>query len=346
MKNARHRFTCLLLALCLAACRAEKAEEEKKSEAAQPVPVKVEPVTRGPIRELLDASGETQALKVLRVASPVAGRITELGSQPGDHLARSAVAARVIPLESDAALRGLEVLHETDANGSEARRAAREVAARDLPIRAPFAAVVSDRLHNPGEQVAQGEVLLEIFDPQSLHVVAQVPADRASSLFGKPAEISGSGMHTSGKVEAVLPAVAAPSMTVPVRLAIDPIPDAPLLHAAVTCRITAASHDDALLVPRAALVTALVSNGAEVMIAKDGHAQRRKITVGLTTDTTVEALDGVAAGDLLITEGGYALPEGAAVEPAKQTEATEKDTKDTEGKDTKGKETKAKEDAE
>jgi multidrug efflux pump subunit AcrA (membrane-fusion protein) len=322
MKPAHRITVCLLITLSAVGCRGEheSKQEESKSEAGQPVKVAMAPVTKGAIREQLDAAGETQALKVLRLASPVAGRITELASLPGDHIARSAVAARVIPLESDAALRGFEVLRDADGNrANDTRQLARELAARDLPIRAPFGAVVSERLHNPGEQVAQGEVLLEIFDPGSLHVVAQVPADRASSLVGKPAEISGSGVKASGKVEAVLPSVAAQSLTVPVRLSIDPLPDTPLLHAPVTCRITAASHEDVLLVPRAALVTALVSNGAEVMVAKEGHARRRKISVGLTSDTVVEALDGLAAGEMIITEGGYALPEGAAVEAAKES---------------------------
>ena len=104
----------------------------------------------------------------------------------------------------------------------------------------------------------------------------------------------------------------------PIRLSIEPGPDAPLLHAPVTCRITVSSHEDALIVPRSALVTPLVSESAEVMVAKGGHAERRKITIGLRTDTTVEAIDGVAEGDLLIAEGGYALPDGAAVEPERE----------------------------
>ena len=318
----RARSVCLLLvALTGSACRG-KEEAESKSSARQPIRVKVAAVVKGSIREQLEASGETQALTVLRLASPVAGRITALASQVGDRLARAAVAARVIPLESDAAVRGFEVLRRSGGGESHetpsARRLAHELAARDVPIRVPFAAVVSERLHNPGEQVAQGDVLLEVFDPRSLYVLAQVPADRAASLAGKPAEISGSGIRSAAKVVAVLPSVAAQSLTVPIRLSIEPGPDAPLLHAPVTCRITVASHEDALLVPRTALVTPLVSESAEVMVAKAGHAERRKITIGLRTDTTVEAVDGVAVGDLLIAEGGYALPDGAAVEPERE----------------------------
>jgi len=317
----RARSVCLLLvALTGSACRG-KEEAESKSSAPQPIRVKVAAVVKGSIREQLEASGETQALTVLRLASPVAGRITALASQPGDRLARGAVAARVIPLESDAAVRGFEVLRRSGGGSDEtpsARRLAHDLASRDVAIRVTFAAVVSERLRNPGEQVAQGDVLLEVFDPRSLYVLAQVPADRAASLAGKPAEISGSGIRSAAKVVAVLPSVAAQSLTVPIRLSIEPGPDAPLLHAPVTCRITVSSREDALIVPRSALVTPLVSESAEVMVAKGGHAERRKITIGLRTDTTVEAVDGVAEGDLLIAEGGYALPDGTAVEPERE----------------------------
>ena len=316
MKHARVILPLLLL---LAAACHEK-EEAKSPAATQPIRVHLQAVAKGAIRQQLEVSGETDALKVLRLASPIAGRITFLDSRPGDRLAARAVAARVIPLESDAALRGFEVLRDSGGldphQTADSQRLQRDLAARDVAIRVPFAAVVSDRTRNPGEQVAQGDVLLDVFDPRSLHIVAQVPAERAASVVGMPVEITGSGIRTRGKVEAVMPAVAAQSLTVPVRISIESPPASPLLHAPVVCRITVALHDDAVLVPRTALLTPLVAGGAEVVIAKDGHAERRKISIGLETETAVEALDGISAGELLVSQGGYALPDGAPVEPA------------------------------
>jgi hypothetical protein len=316
VKHARAMFP--LLFLLAAACH--EKEEAKSPAEAQPIRVHLQAVAKGAIRQELEVSGETDALNVLRLASPVAGRITFLESRAGDRLAARAVAARVIPLESDAALRGFEVLRDTGGldphQAADSRRLQRELAARDVAIRVPFAAVVSERARNPGEQVAQGDVLLDVFDPRSLHIVAQVPAERSASIVGKPVEITGSGIQTRGKVEALMPAVAAQSLTVPVRVSIESPPPAPLLHAPVVCRITVALHEDAVLVPRIALLTPLAAGSAEVVIAKDGHAERRKISIGLETQTTVEAVDGISAGELLVVQGGYALPDGAPVEPA------------------------------
>ena len=82
----RARSVCLLLiALTGSACRG-KEEAESKSSSPQPIRVKVAAVVKGSICEQLEASGETQALTVLRLASPVAGRITALAFR-GLHMA-------------------------------------------------------------------------------------------------------------------------------------------------------------------------------------------------------------------------------------------------------------------
>ncbi|MEO8602767.1 MAG: hypothetical protein ABI629_09340, partial [bacterium] len=72
--NRAIRFALPLLALT-AAC-APPAEEPPQLAAA--AAVRVTPVRRGAIEATLLVGGETDALRSLRLASPVAGRITEL----------------------------------------------------------------------------------------------------------------------------------------------------------------------------------------------------------------------------------------------------------------------------
>ena len=86
----------------------------------------------------------------------------------------------------------------------------------------------------------------------------------------------------------------------------------PLLHAAVECRITLSRHFDTLIIPRAALLSSAADNGT-VMLAMDGRARRWSIQMRVRTATEVEVTDGLAAGDLVITHGQYALPDGAAI---------------------------------
>jgi hypothetical protein len=51
-----------------------------------------------------------------------------------------------------------------------------------------------------------------------------------------------------------------------------------------------------------------------VLVVADGHAQTRDVELGLTSNDVVEVRSGVVDADLVITQGGYALPAGAAVE--------------------------------
>ena len=243
----------------------------------------------GEISDVLSVTGETAALSVLRLAAPIAGRITLLSVRAGDHLDAGAVAARVISLENEAAVHGFAFL-DTAANLSAAERARaqrlqHDLGARDIPLRAPFAAVVAERLHNPGEQVAQNDVLLELFDPQSLYALVQVPVESASRLHpGMAAEVSTGGVTVAGQVAALAAALAPQTLTVPVRITLAAPLDPPLFHAAVQVRITVAQHRDALLIPRSALLSSNVAEQGVVMVAADHTARRRTVRARLADD--------------------------------------------------------------
>jgi multidrug efflux pump subunit AcrA (membrane-fusion protein) len=308
----------LLLALLLAiAAGCERGEEATEGTAPRPVRVRVVPVRRGEISAALEVTGEVEGLRVLRLASPVAGRVTFLAARPGDRLAEGEVAARVVPLESEAALHGFAMLEGAAALGAEERRAVARLRSQtaDVPLRAPFTALVADRAHNPGEQVAPGDVLLELFDPQALDVLAQVPLGASAQVRpGMPVEIDGDQIRQTGRVVALLAALSPPSLTVPVRVSLPRPPAHPLLHAPVRCRIITARHRHALLVPRSALLAASGAARSTVMVAAEGAAVSTRVRLGLRTDTKVEVRRGLREGDLVVVEGGYGLPDRAPIE--------------------------------
>ena len=306
-----------MLALCVvAAACTPPADEEPPPPAA--VAVRVVAAQRGAIAELLTVVGETAALRTVRLASPVAGRITELGAQPGDQIADGAVAARVLPLENEAAVHGLGVMTDAGALGADerpmAQRLARELSSRAIAVRAPFAGIVADRLRNAGEQVASGEILLELFDPRSLVVIAQVPVQAAGRIRAQqPVEIRTGTGSTPGQVAVVLAAVTPQSLTVPVRVVPTEPLQPPLLHAAVECQITIAEHGEALLIPRTALLSSSVGEQGTVMVVSGEHGWRRPVRLGLRDAEHVEVIDGLVPGDLVVADGGFALPDGALV---------------------------------
>jgi multidrug efflux pump subunit AcrA (membrane-fusion protein) len=316
---------CLLAFLVSGVLAACEATPVSQSAGPSPIQVRVTAVRRGEIADVLTVTGQTEALSVLRLASPVAGRITVLAVRPGDRLQAGEVAARVRPIENEAAVHGFALLGEAGALDTHeyeiARKLQQDIGGRDISLRVPFPAVVADRLRNPDEQVAQNDVLLELFDPTSLYVVAQVPVEAAARIeVGMPVEVAAAGSIAHGQVEARVTALTPQALTVPVRIALAAPLKPPLLRAAVRCTITVVRHPDALLIPRSALLTSNVAEHGTVMAAVAHRAQRRTVHLGLRSTTEVEVTSGVAAGDLVLTDGQYSLPDGTEIQATQTAE--------------------------
>ena len=307
----------LACSLAVAACQAP-VDDEAAAPAAPPA-VRVVAAQRGAIAARLPATGETAALRSVRLSSPVTGRVTALAAHPGDRIAANAVAARVLPIENEAAVQGLGVMRDGDALDPHERpmaeRLARDLAGRDLAVRAPFAGIVADRLHNPGEQVAANDVLLEVFDPLSMVVIAQVPLQASGSIRpGQTVEVQAGGARGSGTVATLLPAVTPQSLTVSVRIALTtPLP--PLLHAAVECHIVTAEHPDALLIPRTALRSTEGEEHGSVVVVSGDQASYRRVRLGLRDAEHIEIVEGLEPGELVVADGGFTLPDGTRVAP-------------------------------
>jgi membrane fusion protein (multidrug efflux system) len=68
---------------------------------------------------------------------------------------------------------------------------------------------------------------------------------------------------------------------------------------------------DALLVPEEALVPE--QGDMFVFVVKDGSAEKRLVHIGQRRVGDVQVLDGLAAGELVVTEGAQKLRDGSAV---------------------------------
>jgi membrane fusion protein (multidrug efflux system) len=68
---------------------------------------------------------------------------------------------------------------------------------------------------------------------------------------------------------------------------------------------------DALLIPE----QALVPEGGQmfVFVVRDGVAEKRKVQIGQRRVGDVQVVDGLAGGDLVVTEGTQKLRDGASV---------------------------------
>src|SRR5205823_13686569 len=82
---------------------------------------------------------------------------------------------------------------------------------------------------------------------------------------------------------------------------------------------------DAIMVPAAA-VTLEASNadeGTVMVVDAKNVAHEKKVTVGISAADKIEIVEGLQAGDIVVVEGNFALPDGTKVEIAKDEEKKE-----------------------
>ena len=183
-------------------------------------------------------------------------------------------------------------------------------------VRAPFAGVVAQRFHNPGDLVeaAASDPVLKVINPSQLQVVAGVPASALSRVVvGHSAQIHQAGVDDTeaAKVLAKGPQIDSATATASVRLAFA---KPTLLTAGMTVQVDIVGDEraNALIIPVASLVSE--EGGLFVMVAGDDNkAHKHPVTVGLSTRMLAEVTSGIKAGDRVIVRGQDGVPDGAAV---------------------------------
>jgi RND family efflux transporter MFP subunit len=207
--------------------------------------------------------------------------------------------------------RGVADAQADVARAESARRAWEGAAARAI-IRAPFAGIVAQRLHNPGD-VVQGiatDPILRLIDPDRLELTATIPAADATRVLPGAAARVTSVTEPITLVVATRPAAGAPGADPIARLSFAPGSTLPA-DTRVDIEIDGEEHVDAVLIPPGAIIR--TGNQTAVVVAVGERAERRMVTTGLADADSVEIVSGVEAGELVITRGQAGLADGAAI---------------------------------
>ena len=175
----------------------------------------------------------------------------------------------------------------------------------------PIDGVVIEKPIVTGDAVQVGMRALRIVDHRELWVDARIfEQDLPAVRVGQPARVtiaSRPGAPIEGRISFVHPMLDPATRTTTARLT---VPNASLslrpgMYATVGIESELAPH--ALLAPR----EAVIDTGTEsvVFLARDGgRFEPRRVTVGATGDDgRVEVLDGLAAGDVVVTSGQFLL---------------------------------------
>jgi HlyD family secretion protein len=200
-----------------------------------------------------------------------------------------------------------------------ARAATAAAAARlaQAEIRAPADARVLVRLVEPGQIVQPGRALFSLALAGPLQIVAQVDERFLGQLQpGQTAAVLADAFPAQrffAQVLSIAPLVDAQRGAVEVKFSVAQPP--PFLREDMTLsvEVETARRAQALALPVAALRSAAADGSGVVWVARDGRVEARDVRLGLQTLQAVEALDGVADGDVLLI--GPAPGPGQRVRP-------------------------------
>jgi multidrug efflux pump subunit AcrA (membrane-fusion protein) len=190
-------------------------------------------------------------------------------------------------------------------------------------LRSPIDGVVTDRPLFPGETPAAGATVVTVMDTSSLLAKLHLAQATAQMLkVGRKAQITVLGVDepVEATVSLISPALDPGSTTVEVWLKLANKDGTLKVGTPVHAVIHGATTRDAMQVPIAAIVPATDGGTSVMVIAADGTARKKAVTVGIRTPTMAQILTGLEAGDMVITEGGYGLDNGTKVKVGKPDE--------------------------
>ncbi|MDP9013660.1 MAG: efflux RND transporter periplasmic adaptor subunit [Pseudomonadota bacterium] len=185
-----------------------------------------------------------------------------------------------------------------------------------VTIAAPIAGVVVDRQVGPGQylQAGGGTPVFTIADPSSVWLLANVrEADAGAVHLGQTMEVHVLAYPKrafTGRVTYVAALVDPATHRLPVRAEIENRDAALKPEMFANFRILTSDASNAPAVPQAAVV--YEGEAAHVwVVAGDGLLAYRAIRTGRSNDGLVEVLDGLKAGERIVTKGGLFIDQVA-----------------------------------
>ncbi|MDR3633435.1 MAG: efflux RND transporter periplasmic adaptor subunit [Isosphaeraceae bacterium] len=188
-----------------------------------------------------------------------------------------------------------------------ARRAVEEgrIVESYATVRAPISGRVIDKKVNAGDTVSPGQMLVTMYDPSHMQLIATVRESLALRLkVGQqvPARLDTLGYVCRATISEIVPEAQAESRSFQVKVT-GPCP--PNIYSGMFGRIFIPLEDeDVLVVPPEAVRR--VGQLDEVDVVAEGAVSRRAVQLGRTLDEGREVLSGLTEGEAVVLAGGAA----------------------------------------
>jgi RND family efflux transporter MFP subunit len=341
----RARLTAAALSLLLLGPLATIGPAHAQAPQERPSPVQIARAEVRELAPSVQATGIVRSRAAADLAPSVAGRL-EWIAEPGTAVTKGQLVARLdtrelalARAEQAARVRRAQVnlaalereLQRLRASGNAVPRfnvdqaqSNRDIAEADLQVAraelaqtddqlarsrltAPFAGIVSERVHRAGEEVSRGEVIARIVNPDELEIRLFVPLRHVRAVQpGAEVEVIAEDREFSARVSSIVPAGDARSQSFEVLVKAPPVDG--LLAAGNTVRVRLPLGDPQrrLSVPRDALV--IRSEGLYVVrMTPAKRAERVQVKAGVADGEWIAVDGSLRAGDTVVVRGAETL---------------------------------------
>lgn len=332
--------------LILAACNGRGPAPETTSGGAQPTTVSMMLLAPGEVENKILSTGTLLANEEVEIRFEIPGRVVAIYFEEGSSVNKGDLMVKIEDQELQAQLKKL-LVEEQEASDDVYRKqkllelkalsqeefdkAANQLAMvrADIELKrsqlakteilAPFSGQVGLRQVSPGEYVSPSATIAMLQQVDPVKIEFTIP-EKYSGMVKKGTSIhftvAGSDEVYTGQIYAVEPRIDPSTRNITLR-AVCPNPTRRLMPGAFArVEIILQKLQDALMIPSEAIIPTI--SGEKVFLCRNGRAQSSMITTGIRTEREVQILEGLSAGDSLITSGLLQLREAMPVIPRQQ----------------------------
>ena len=332
----------LLVASAVVATGCGRGGDEGAATEEERFPVEVVKAEYASVAPTLSYSGSITAGRKALLGAQIQGAIEKLHVDTGDEVRKgdllvelaseqlTSAQAQYLATEKDwnrmkSLLESGAVTHQAfdqaDA-GYQAVKATYEMVLESTRIRAPFDGVITGRYLEEGEvftmmsMATPSPAILELSNIDEVEVLVEVSSrERPLARVGLPATVtvdSHIDKSFNGTVTRIDPGLDPMSRTSTADILIAN-PHWELMPGMFADVELTLSEKEGLLLTRDAMIRQEGTGSFYAYVVENGTALRRNLTIGDSFGDRVEVLDGIEAGDLVVTAGRYKLHDGAPV---------------------------------
>jgi len=322
--------------------KASTDENAKKKRDQEAIPVEVTTIQRGTISDYILLSTNLETEKMTDVYSRIEGMVQEINFQEGDKVKKdqillkleadeyrlAAERAKLNYLRQKADFERMEAMFQKDllskeefdqakfaTQGLEVDYEQAQLNYSYTRIKAPISGVIGDRLIKIGDRIQPQNKLFTIINTEEMIAVVYAPEKELGNLRkNQNAYISSDnipGMRFKGWIKRVSPVVDPQSGTFKVTIGVKNQDNKLRAGMFVNAHIIVDTHEDAVLIPKTAIV--YENEMMNVFVVRDSIAHKIVLEVGYQDHEKVESLKEIDAGDKVIVVGQAGLKDQTKV---------------------------------